>query len=473
MPIDRSATQSIRRLLILFISISWILPFLIRFGLTLQLIPDMVPFTSQISIYGTNVTIALFIIGTSIWFTRPLARAAQDDAYLKAGFRRAQNIPNLLLLNFPITLFFLYLFNYYQFSNDAATAANFIDLSFAAVVYGLVYLFSIQKLNQYARIFPPEIFTFTPYGRRIFLGLAMVIAGLVFMTAGIYNNLEDDPQIMMIIGIFTLFVTIPGIIIASSIISTITISPMRQILKSWNVSSTSDNEKIAIPITDFGEMGAIVNKFNDAMNNLLENSRKNRRISEDLSVISEELASSVEQVNSSSQNIAATQQQIAKSSASQVTQITGIQTLMRKMVDALRAINTKNQEISQFTDLVSQIASQTNILALNAAIEAARAGEAGRGFNVVAEQVRKLANESKAAVSQSDKLLQEINNLSLSNVELVNSVSQQIDALSSSAEDNSASTEETAAAAEEQSASMEEITATAEKISMMAAELVK
>ncbi|MDD8053728.1 MAG: methyl-accepting chemotaxis protein, partial [Thermotogota bacterium] len=62
----------------------------------------------------------------------------------------------------------------------------------------------------------------------------------------------------------------------------------------------------------------------------------------------------------------------------------------------------------QIVSTITAIAEQTNLLALNAAIEAARAGEAGRGFAVVAEEIRKLAEESKASASNISKILKEI-----------------------------------------------------------------
>lgn len=77
--------------------------------------------------------------------------------------------------------------------------------------------------------------------------------------------------------------------------------------------------------------------------------------------------------------------------------------------EVITELTAKVQQVGSFVDTILSISSQTNLLALNASIEAARAGEAGRGFSVVAEEIRQLSEDTKVASNNITSIIQELN----------------------------------------------------------------
>ncbi|MDR2176286.1 MAG: methyl-accepting chemotaxis protein [Synergistaceae bacterium] len=159
----------------------------------------------------------------------------------------------------------------------------------------------------------------------------------------------------------------------------------------------------------------------------------------------------------------------------------GIEEVARNASEAAQSVQGLGNRIRRIQDFVSQIggiADQTNLLALNAAIEAARAGEAGRGFSVVAEEVRKLAEESNIAAkniadlaSSITKDLETVVNMSLANAEgsegareLSKETEQVIATMLNYLKEISAATQDLAAVSEEQAASSEEISSAVQDI---------
>lgn len=201
-------------------------------------------------------------------------------------------------------------------------------------------------------------------------------------------------------------------------------------------------------------------------------------------------------------------------------QMDAIHQSIQKSGEIIHQLDGRSKQIEQILSVITQIADQTNLLALNAAIEAARAGEQGKGFAVVADEVRKLAEESQQSAGQISKLIIEIQkdmNRSARSVERVKTeaaegvtmiqrtrdafkeiaaatgeISAEISDLSASVTNISASahqindsfaantadikestknTRQAAALTEEQFAAMEEITAASETLSQLAEEL--
>lgn len=124
----------------------------------------------------------------------------------------------------------------------------------------------------------------------------------------------------------------------------------------------------------------------------------------------------------------------------------------RELNTALKEVNKFSDEINTVLTFIREIAEKTNMLGLNAAIEAARAGDSGRGFSVVANEIRKLSSQIKSSVPKIKSLTENIKN---------------------KVDDTGKISEITLQASEEQSAATEEITASIEEISSLTEELNK
>ena len=229
----------------------------------------------------------------------------------------------------------------------------------------------------------------------------------------------------------------------------------------------------------------MINNINDISISILNASNQLSSVSEQISeraseqaATTEEIATSMEQmlamINSNSQNAEMTGKASTKS-ANEMKQSNEI------FVQTIKSVSAISEKIS----IITEIANKTDILSINAAIEAARAGESGKGFSVVANEIRKLADKTKIASDEITKLSKNGQDISrvageklknaipeiIKSAELVNNIvsagkEQQsgVENINISVQQLTEITNENSASAEEMSASAEELSAQAEQL---------
>lgn len=234
----------------------------------------------------------------------------------------------------------------------------------------------------------------------------------------------------------------------------------------------------------------------------------------------DQIVQNIQSVNDSSRETSETAKQGNEVILKAIEQMNQISGKTKAIEEVIQILGTKSGEIGKIISIITDIAEQTNLLALNAAIEAARAGEHGKGFAVVADEVRKLAEQSGQAAGQINQLITEIQKETNKAVDAmddgsqavnqgitmvndaggafegitksVEQVSIQIDGISAAgqqintgierlvlsikkvmivSEESAGYTQNVAASAEEQNASMEEIASAANTLAKMAEEM--
>ncbi|OMP66994.1 methyl-accepting chemotaxis protein [Domibacillus epiphyticus] len=319
---------------------------------------------------------------------------------------------------------------------------------------------------------------------------------------------------------------IAGMILVNYFSNRIT-KPIKVIGKELNLAAEGDFSTEEVIVKTKDEVGQLAKDFNNMTRNMRELISEVKTSSELLAASSQQLTASAEQTSRATEEITESVQHIAggaenttssleesAKSLEEVTfavgniaensntiaetgsktaeqakqggefvektalQIEAIDRSVNESGEAIKLLDRRSQEIGEISKVITDIANQTNLLALNAAIEAARAGEHGKGFAVVADEVRKLAEQSQQSSTQISELIKEIQvNMSRSNdsinqvksevkegLEIVEETEKSFADILRSMEHMGTQIDDMAATAEQMSASAQEVSATVTNI---------
>jgi len=318
--------------------------------------------------------------------------------------------------------------------------------------------------------------------RKLILGFGAIVAVIAVLGLVGFAVAGEARSMMVLTTGGCLFATLVlAVIIVRSVVKPIDLVVGRfkaisdgdsDLSKRMDVSGKDELSVLARAFNHFiDNVQALVTQIRDAAHQASEGSDQIAASSQQIADGAQQQSASFEQLTSSVQSVAQNAEEGDRIARRTMETSRNAGQAMKATLDAISTIQQSSAQIAEAVGIISDIADQTNLLALNAAIEAARAGEHGKGFAVVADEVRKLAERSAASAREISQLITMSGSEVDSGVALSNQTGEQLERIISDVSIIAEQMRSISAATQEQSAAMEQNTSIAESNASAAEEL--